>query len=126
AVQTYHMNEGHCAFVPLALLEEHGMARGETFVTEETLDAVRSSCVFTTHTPEPAGHDRFSPDLVRWALGGQRVRLLRALGLDPDVQMLNMTELALHTSRYVNGVAMRHGHVARLMFPGHNIASITN
>ena len=62
------MNEGHVAFVSLELIREK-MARGDSF--EEALAQTRRQCVFTTHTPVEAGHDRFSPDLVQYAL--QRV-----------------------------------------------------
>jgi starch phosphorylase len=85
---------------------------------------VRRSCVFTTHTPVPAGHDRFDYGLVERLLGG-------AFGMD-TVRMLggqdclNMTSLALNASHYVNGVAKRHGEVSREMFPLHTVDSITN
>src|SRR5262249_38068300 len=83
-----------------------------------------SHCVFTTHTPLPAGHDVFPGDLVRQVLGEARTRLLERLGgMNGE---LNMTSLALYFSRYINGVAMKHGEVSRGMFPTFPIDAITN
>jgi glycogen phosphorylase len=112
-VGTYHMNEGHAALLVLALGKD------------ADLDDVREHCVFTTHTPVPAGHDRFGLDLAADVLGHERVAALRALGLIHD-DTLNMTYVALRGSRYANAVAMRHGEVARAMFPGFDIRAITN
>ena len=86
---------------------------------------MRHQCVFTTHTPVPAGHDKFPLDLARRVLGEQRVELLQRAGaLDGD--WLNMTLLALRLTRFVNAVAMRHQEVSREMFPQYEIESITN
>jgi glucan phosphorylase len=64
-VSTYHMNEGHAAFLTLGLLEREA-ARGDlNLVTDADREAVRQRCVFTTHTPVPAGHDQFGAELVR-------------------------------------------------------------
>ena len=117
---TYHMNEGHSALLGLALLEEHEAQFGE-----ETLAHVRRHCVFTTHTPVPAGHDKFSMEMVRAILGDARAQALQRIGCGEDGH-LNMTDLALRVSRYVNGVAMRHRDVSRVMFPDYLINSITN
>ena len=76
--------------------------------------AVRKRCVFTTHTPVPAGHDRFPNALVASVLGDPAQRRLEALG---QAQELNLTDLALRSVRFVNGVAMRHGEVSNRMFP---------
>ena len=84
-----------------------------------------SKCVFTTHTPVPAGHDRFSTEQAIRILGGERTARLETLGCFDD-GMLNMTLLALRFSRYANGVAMQHGKVSRAMFPEYQIDSITN
>jgi starch phosphorylase len=81
--------------------------------------------VFTTHTPVPAGHDKFALPLVRNVLGDERVALLEGCGGVYE-GMLNMTHLALHLTRFVNGVAMRHREVSRSMFPDYPINSITN
>ena len=119
SIETYHMNEGHAALVALELLERTpGAAR-------TSLDPVKPLCVFTTHTPMPAGHDRFDQTLLRSVLGREYTEWLRRLGLIED-GMLNMTHLALHAARFVNAVAMRHGEVSRDMFPGYDISAITN
>jgi starch phosphorylase len=124
-VSTYHMNEGHAAFLTLALLERE-VARGDfNALAESDGEAVRQRSVFTTHTPVPAGHDQFSVDLVREVLGGERLAALEKLQCIGD-GILNMTYLALHLSRYVNGVAMRHGEISRDMFPQYPVDSITN
>jgi starch phosphorylase len=124
-VSTHHMNEGHAAFLTLALLERD-VARGDLAAAEETdCEAVRQRSVFTTHTPLPAGHDQFSVALVSEVLGAARMAALETLQCIHG-GMLNMTYLALHLSRYVNGVAMRHGEISRDLFPDHAIDSITN
>src|SRR5688572_19707981 len=114
------MNEGHSALLGLALLEEH-----EAQLGGEALAHVRRHCVFTTHTPVPAGHDQFPMEMVRATLGESRAQALQRIGCGEDGQ-LNMTDLALRVSRYVNGVAMRHRDVSRVMFPDYLINSITN
>ncbi len=114
SLATYHMNEGHSALLVLALLEREG-----------GLERARQRCVFTTHTPVPAGHDRFELDLVAAVLGRERADALGAHGLLEDGR-LNMTVLALRGSRYANAVALRHGEVSRAMFPDYEIAAITN
>src|SRR5437764_1432835 len=92
---------------------------------EQVLEPVRHRCIFTTHTPVPAGHDKFPIDMVRHVLGDERVALLEGCG-GVHEGMLNMTYLALHLTRFVNGVAMRHRDVSRGMFPGYPVNSITN
>ncbi len=124
-VETYHMNEGHSAFMVLRLLERQLSESGRRFPGEEDLDAVRAQCVFTTHTPVPAGHDAFPEDLVRRVLGEERTTLLFSTGFTGAAKV-NMTHLALHHSNYVNGVAMRHGEVSREMFPNYRIKALTN
>ncbi|HWP60453.1 MAG TPA: alpha-glucan family phosphorylase [Candidatus Acidoferrales bacterium] len=124
-IGVYHINEGHAAFVPLALLELR--AEGELLqaVTDGNLEEVRSRCVFTTHTPVPAGHDQFPADMVRQVLGDERAAALARIGC-LDGGTLNMTLLALRLSRYANGVSMRHGQICREMFPGYRVSAITN
>jgi starch phosphorylase len=119
------MNEGHSSFLTLALLEEQLRARQATEVTEVDVQAVRSRCVFTTHTPVPAGHDQFSWALVKTVLGERCVELLDQTECC-RTGLLNMTYLALRFSRYVNGVAMRHEEVSQSMFPNYPIHAITN
>lgn len=124
-VRTHHMNEGHAALLTLALLERE-VAHGDlSLAAESDKESVRQRCVFTTHTPVPAGHDQFSIDLVREVCGAERLAALERMQCIRN-GMLNMTYLALHLSRYVNGVAMRHGEVSRDMFPRFAIDSITN
>ncbi len=124
-VNVYHMNEGHAALLTLALLESQLGGGPLNGATETDLAAVRSKCVFTTHTPVPAGHDRFSTEQAIRILGGERTARLEKLEVFRD-GLLNMTLLALRFSRYANGVALQHGKVSREMFPEFAIDSITN
>ena len=124
-VNVYHMNEGHAALLTLALIESQ-LGGGPLGVpTEADLALVREKCVFTTHTPVPAGHDRFSTEQTIRILGGDRTARLERLGCYRD-GMLNMTLLALKFSRFTNGVAMQHAKVSQAMFPEFVIDSITN
>jgi starch phosphorylase len=124
-VNVYHMNEGHAALLTLALIESELGGGPLGAPTESDLALVRQKCVFTTHTPVPAGHDRFSTEQTIRILGGDRTARLEKLGCYRD-GMLNMTLLALKFSRYANGVAMQHAKVSRAMFPEFTIDSITN
>ncbi|MDB4885223.1 MAG: alpha-glucan phosphorylase [Gemmatimonadetes bacterium] len=121
----FHLNEGHSALLTLELLEEQLGGRQGFELEDADFEAVRSRCIFTTHTPVPAGHDKFPIDMVRKVLGDDRVAMLESSGGVYE-GMLNMTHLALHLTRFVNGVAMRHGEVSRGMFPEYPINSITN
>ena len=105
------MNEGHSALLTLALLERQIAADGGS-TQEIKIDSIRRQCVFTTHTPVPAGHDAFPNWLVRQVLGEERTNLLFSTKFTPGDE-LNMTHLALNFSNYVNGVAKRHGEVSR-------------
>jgi starch phosphorylase len=108
------MNEGHSSLLALELLQKNGM----------DTDKVRSLCVFTTHTPIDAGHDKFSYDLVREVLGDPgALDALKKLG---GQERLNMTLFALNLSNYHNGVAKRHRDSSKAMFPGYEIRAITN
>lgn len=121
---TYHMNEGHSSLLVLALLEGALKAGGQA-ADPSALERVRRQCVFTTHTPVSVGHDQFPSALVERVLGGPRAERLAASGLLRD-GALNMTDLGLRGSRYVNAVSMRHGQVSREMFPDHQFSAITN
>jgi len=123
-VKIYHMNEGHSALATIAILEQSLGTQSGLGFSENEVEAVRRQCVFTTHTPVPAGHDRFPAELIYHVLGEARGTLLRQMGMMDG--SLNMTELALRLSGYVNGVSMRHGEVSREMFPGHGVKAITN
>ncbi len=121
----YHMNEGHSALLSLGLLERRLDQSFAGRVKQLDIDGIRNLCVFTTHTPVPAGHDQFSRQLVKQVLSNYAVGLLdEAEAWQGD--FLNMTYLALRFSGYVNGVAMRHGEVSRGMFPEYAINAITN
>src|SRR6185437_5801356 len=122
----YHINEGHAALLTLVLLDRQLGSRAPWEAGDADLEAVRRQCIFTTHTPVPAGHDKFPESQVARSLGEHFSPLLGATkGCDEDAS-LNMTNLALRLSRYINGVAMRHREVSREMFPTHPIDSITN
>jgi len=124
-INVYHMNEGHAALLTLALIERELGGGPLGAPTESDLALVRQKCVFTTHTPVPAGHDRFSTEQTNRILGGDRTARLEKLGCYRD-GMLNMTLLALKFSRYANAVAMQHAKVSQAMFPEFPIDSITN
>lgn len=125
AIHTYHMNEGHSALLSVALLAERNKGRPLEAASRADIEDVRRACVFTTHTPVPAGHDDFSFDLVERVMGSALSGGLKRMAFCPT-GTLNMTYLALYFSRYVNGVAMRHGQVSRGMYPGYPVNSITN
>jgi len=124
-VQRYHMNEGHAALLALGLLERRLSQSFAGRVKQLDVDSVRSLCIFTTHTPVPAGHDEFTRELAEHILGTERTALLTEASVWKG-DVLNMTYLALQFSGYVNGVAMRHGEVSRDMFPAYVISAITN
>ena len=106
-ITSYHMNEGHAALLALGLLEQRLGKSDLGSATEEDLEAIRSQCIFTTHTPVPAGHDQFSRALMQQVLGAERMRVLEVTHCCP-YGTLNMTYLALNFSRFINGVAMHH------------------
>lgn len=121
----HHINEGHAALLCLAMLEREMEGRQPWEISEADTEAVRSRCIFTTHTPVPAGHDKFPRALVEQVLGESRVAALTALGAMPHDE-LNMTLLALNCSFWANGVARRHQDVSRKMFPDYEIHAVTN
>jgi starch phosphorylase len=123
-IATFHMNEGHSALLVFSLFEE-GLAASPGTEPAVLMQQVRDRCVFTTHTPVPAGHDRFAPEVVKRVLGGKRFETIKRHGCLLDGQ-LNMTYLGLHCSRYINGVSMRHEQVTEDMFPGYPVDSVTN
>lgn len=147
AIERYHLNEGHAALLTLELLLESARSLGRNRPNRDDVTAVRRRCVFTTHTPVPAGHDQFPLGLVARVLGWNRglLDLRDVLSSDPTDQeapriesihqplqgvdsgeTLNLTHLALNLSHYVNGVAKKHGEVSRLMFAGYEVDAITN
>jgi glycogen phosphorylase len=108
--QVYHMNEGHASLLTIALLEQELRGLSLDQASDQNFEAVRGRCVFTTHTPVPAGHDRFSMEQAYRILGTERTRLIERAGGFHD-SLLNMTCIALRFARYVNGVATQHGKV---------------
>ena len=119
---TIHLNEGHCAFAILERWREE-IATGLT--PHEAFARVKEGIVFTTHTPVPAGHDRFSWDLKKEALSGMRKDMGLPEGAFMDLgrvdpgdlnEPLCMTVLAIRGSRACNGVSALHGHISRLMW----------
>ncbi len=124
-VNVYHMNEGHAALLTIALLEKTLSGGAFSSAVDRDLDQVRQRCVFTTHTPVPAGHDRFSMEQAYRILGPEATQVVERIG-GVHEGMLNVTYIALRLSRYVNGVAMQHGKVSRAMFPEYQIDAITN
>lgn len=112
-VARFHMNEGHAALLGLELLDESAKSSGRSTFNTEDVQTVRRSCIFTTHTPVPAGHDRFPIDQVQRTLS--RSDLFDNHEVFCCAGELNMTYLALNLSHYVNGVAKKHGEVSRKM-----------
>jgi len=145
--EVFHMNEGHAGFLGVERIRELIADPGLDFDT--ALTVVRSSTVFTTHTPVPAGIDRFPTEMVQRYVGGGDVgaegestllpgvptdRII-ALGAEDDPAMFNMAHLGLRLAQRANGVSLLHGRVSRAMFsemwPGFDakevpIGSITN
>jgi starch phosphorylase len=143
----YHMNEGHAALLTMELLGEEAQRVGHTAIMGEDIEKVRSKCVFTTHTPVPAGHDKFPVEFLTRLFPGQgrmfddkdetSIEVVKSI-LQSDHNFgdlqeaarkgssVNMTYLALSLSNYVNGVAKLHGEVSRKMFPNVPIEAITN
>ena len=119
---TFHMNEGHAAFLTLELIREK-MAAGKTLA--EALVITKQECLFTTHTPVEAGHDRFTAELMNYALQRYLTMLpvpfkdIVALGrvkADDVSELFCMTVLALKLSRAANGVSELHGQISREMW----------
>ncbi len=117
-ISKYHMNEGHSSLLTLELCKANGCC------DEKSLKDVRKHCVFTTHTPVPAGHDEFDRSLAEQLLGDYLTDNLKKDIFIND--KLNMTYLGLRGSEFINGVAKKHGEVSQNMFPNFHIESITN
>ncbi|MFA6335866.1 MAG: alpha-glucan family phosphorylase [Bacteroidales bacterium] len=119
-VDIYHCNEGHAAFTGLERLREYVQEENLSFI--EALEVVRSSSLFTTHTPVPAGHDAFTEDLLRSYISHYPARLkinwevMMALGkIDPKNpnEKFSMSNLAANLSQEINGVSWLHGKVSQ-------------
>jgi starch phosphorylase len=125
-IKKYHMNEGHASLLTLELLDRFKRPIESVWDERAVWDTerVKELCVFTTHTPVEAGHDKFSYDLVSEVLGEKiPLDVLKELG---GMENLNMTLLAMNLSMYINGVAKKHGEVSKNLFPGYEIQAITN
>lgn len=123
-IDKYHMNEGHSSLLTLELLERTKQGGQRDIYKRYDIEKVKNKCIFTTHTPVEAGHDKFSSDLVKSIL--QNSLPFEMPDLFMQSKEMNMTLVALNLSRYINGVAKKHGEVTREMFPGYSIDSITN
>jgi starch phosphorylase len=133
----YHSNEGHAGFLALTLLDQARAPGGATTLAR-AVEMVKPRVLFTTHTPVPAGIDRFprsliDPHLRPWAEAwGDSIDTLAALGEDPHdgVEVFNMAALCLHIASRANGVSKLHGEVSRGLFAmvpgGSAITSVTN
>lgn len=122
-IRKYHMNEGHASLLAVELLKRTYRDAG-TPEKSYDLDAVKEKCVFTSHTPVAAGHDKFDLELFTRLTDSYVPKIL----LDHAVQdnQVNMTLLGLEVSKHINGVAKSHGTVTRAMFPEYLIDTITN
>lgn len=138
----YHCNEGHAAFIGVERLFEYISQKNLTFA--EALEIVRSSSLFTTHTPVPAGHDSFTEDMMRMYVSHYPAKLkttweqFMALGKinasNPN-ERFSMSHLAANLSQEINGVSRLHGRVSQEIFapmwPGYipeelNVGYVTN
>ena len=136
APQVFHTNEGHAGFLGVERIRELVVGNDLTF--DEALQVVRAGTVFTTHTPVPAGIDRFARELVAThliGLDGVPIERILGLGAEEDTTIFNMAHMGLRIAQRANGVSLLHGVVSREMFadlwPGFDtsevpIGSVTN
>ncbi|TKJ36064.1 alpha-glucan family phosphorylase [Blastococcus sp. CCUG 61487] len=126
--EVFHANEGHAGFLGIERIRELMESHGLSFA--EALQAVRGGTVFTTHTPVPAGIDRFPKALIERYFAGFGVPLpeMLALGAEEDPAKFNMAHMGLRLGQRANGVSQLHGHVSRGMFndlwPGFDEADV--
>ncbi len=132
-IRRYHLNEGHAALLILELAHEFARQAWDLAyeqvrhtVTMEHLQLVKPKCIFTTHTPVPAGHDKFFVEQVRQVITGYGEAFAELEHEFCPRHVLNMTYLALENSHYINGVAKRHGQVTQQLYSKYDIHSITN
>ncbi len=129
APDVFHTNEGHAGFLGVERMRELTSAQDMNALTfDEALEAVRAGTVFTTHTPVPAGIDRFGADQIKLYFGGDNaiagvpVESLLALGAENypggEAGMFNMAVMGLRLAQRANGVSKLHGVVSRQMFDG--------
>jgi starch phosphorylase len=132
APEVYHTNEGHAGFLGLERIREL-VAPGELDF-DAALRIVRAGTVFTTHTPVPAGIDRFPRETIERFFGGDNaspgmpVDRILALGAETDPAVFNMAHMGLRLAQHANGVSALHGQVSREMFaslwPGFDVAEV--
>ncbi|MGC5011059.1 alpha-glucan family phosphorylase [Streptosporangium sp. DT93] len=119
--EVFHTNEGHAGFLGLERIRELTEAR---LSFDEALEAVRAGTVFTTHTPVPAGIDRFPAEMIGRQFGGDNawptvpVDRILALGAEEEAGKFNMAAMGMRLAQRVNGVSELHGEVSRGMFQG--------
>ncbi len=119
-VNLYHLNEGHAAFAFVQKVRQ---------LKPSDYEAAKQQFAYTCHTPVPAGHDRFSFEDVERILKPEDAKVVEAFGTeDKASRVVNLTVLAMNTSRSVNAVSKKHGEVMRLQFPDYStrIKSVTN
>ena len=119
APEVFHTNEGHAGFLGVERIRE--LVENDGLDFDEALQAVRAGTVFTTHTPVPAGIDRFERDLVAAHFGGLPgipVERILDLGREDDPAIFNMAHMGLRLGQRANGVSVLHGEVSRGMFAG--------
>jgi glycogen phosphorylase len=119
--EIFHTNEGHAGYLGLERIRELCAGPGLSF--DEALATVRAGTVFTTHTPVPAGIDRFPVDMVKHyfhphLLPGVPIDRVLALGAEDNPNMFNMAHMGLRLAQRANGVSKLHGAVSRGMFGG--------
>ncbi|OIO36571.1 MAG: hypothetical protein AUJ74_01710 [Candidatus Omnitrophica bacterium CG1_02_44_16] len=116
----YHLNEGHAAF---AFVQKARSLKPEEY------GSAKLHFAYTCHTPVPAGHDRFALSDLERILRPEDVEVVKAFGMEDEASdTVNLTILAMNTSRSINAVSKKHGEVMRLQFPSYSakIRSITN
>ena len=119
------MNEGHASLLVIELLTEDAKALNGNTINKKVMAAVHEKCVFTTHTPVPAGHDQFPLELADRVL--QQYPIYKQLDKDAlGSTSLNLTSLALNYSYYINGVAKKHRDISQKMYTHYVIHAITN
>jgi starch phosphorylase len=119
APSVFHTNEGHAGFLSVERIRE--LVEGYGLGFDEAMQAVRAGTVFTTHTPVPAGIDRFPRELVAahlTGMGGLPAERILDLGAEEDPTIFNMAHMGLRLGQRANGVSVLHGAVSREMFAG--------
>lgn len=120
-IEKYHMNEGHSSFLTLELYRKQGEQTGNW--DEKT---IRDKCIFTTHTPVPAGHDKFEYHEIHDALRPETNLIPLQIKKLAGQELLNTTKLAMSFSNHINAVSKKHCEVTKTMFPEYDIHYITN